>query len=156
MTARTGGLEPQAGRTEQTVGDDEWSQEVLGLLTDPDSRAIVEATSEEPRSASELADSCGIALSTVYRKVNRLTEAGLLEERPQITPDGREANEFALRAREVQVDVTADRGVELTVTWSDSTDTVLGDGQEGVGAGPTPGTRDSTRIEGQQGSATNG
>lgn len=129
MTARAAPLEHQAGK--QTVGDEEWSEEVLALLTDPDSRAIVEATSKEPRSASELADYCEIALSTAYRTVNRLVEAGLLEERPQITPRGSDANEFALQVRDIRVDITVDRGVELTVTWTDPADSVVGDSRPG-------------------------
>lgn len=53
---------------------------VLGALTDDDCRAILEALTS-PMSAQEISETCAIPLSTTYRKVKMLSDAGLVEER---------------------------------------------------------------------------
>jgi DNA-binding transcriptional ArsR family regulator len=67
---------------------------VLAALEDPDCRALLEATTDEALTAGELIDRCGVPRSTTYRKLERLTEAGLLEERVRISPDGKHASEY--------------------------------------------------------------
>ncbi|CCQ37906.1 HTH domain protein [Natronomonas moolapensis 8.8.11] len=67
---------------------------VLAALEDPDCRALLEATAEEALTAGELIERCGVPRSTTYRKLERLTEAGLLEESIRISPDGKHANEY--------------------------------------------------------------
>ena len=67
---------------------------VLAALEDPDCRALLEATADEALTAGELIERCGVPRSTTYRKLDRLTEAGLLEESIRISPDGKHANEY--------------------------------------------------------------
>lgn len=66
---------------------------ILAALKDEDCRTIIEALTE-PRTASEISETCDIPLSTTYRKVNKLTEAGLLEERIDIKAGGKHTNRY--------------------------------------------------------------
>lgn len=97
-----------------TVDDAEEVQAILHALHDDDCRAVLDATGEESLSASELADACNLPLSTTYRKLETLTEAGLLAERTRLCPDGKHASEYVRVVEEVVVD--ADAGFELTVS----------------------------------------
>jgi DNA-binding transcriptional ArsR family regulator len=80
------------------ASDDESStpdgETVLAALEDPDCRALLEATTDEALTAGELIDRCGVPRSTTYRKLEQLTEAGLLEERVRLSPDGKHASEY--------------------------------------------------------------
>jgi len=99
---------------ETTVTDADEVHAILHALQDDDCRAVLEATDEESLSASELADTCGLPLSTTYRKLDALTEAGLLAERTRLCPDGKHASEYVRVVDEVLVD--ADAGFELTIS----------------------------------------
>lgn len=79
--------------------DDEGSGEIdcetiLSILDDPDCRALLEATTDEALTAGELIERCNVPRSTTYRKLDRLTDAGLLEERVRLNPDGKHASEY--------------------------------------------------------------
>ncbi|WP_439027966.1 helix-turn-helix domain-containing protein [Haloarchaeobius sp. DT45] len=62
--------------------------ELLALLDDEYARAILTATSTEPMSATELAETCEMSPPTVYRRVERLQNCGLLAEDMQYAEDG--------------------------------------------------------------------
>jgi DNA-binding transcriptional ArsR family regulator len=98
---------------------------MLQILEDSSNRAILEATSEEPKSARELSECCDLALSTTYRKLNRLVDANLLEERRQIRSPGQHLTVFALRAADIQIHVSpgADFSIAISVTEARETAT---------------------------------
>ncbi|GAB6860130.1 helix-turn-helix domain-containing protein [Haloplanus litoreus] len=107
---------PQERTTdESTISDAEDVQALLDALHDPDCRAVLEATSEESLSASELSETCELPLSTTYRKLDALTTVGLLEERTRLCPDGKHASEYVRCVESVNVDVD-EGGFELTVS----------------------------------------
>jgi len=99
---------------ETIVDDDDEVQAILHALQDDDCRAVLDATGETSLSASELADACDLPLSTTYRKLDTLTDVGLLAERTRLCPDGKHASEYVCVVGEILVD--ADAGFELTVT----------------------------------------
>ncbi|QLC34896.1 helix-turn-helix transcriptional regulator (plasmid) [Halarchaeum sp. CBA1220] len=90
-------------------------QDVLDVLDDADCQAILEATSADARSASELAERCDIPLSTVYRKLEALTDAGFLAERTRVRRSGRHANEYERCVEEVTLSVDGDGSFALRV-----------------------------------------
>lgn len=102
--------EPTVVDTEEAVG------EVLHLLDDPDCRAILEATSDESLSASEISDACDVPRSTVYRKLDRLSEAGLLEEGLRVRFDGKHTQEYSRRVDDVVVSVSDEGSIELEIS----------------------------------------
>lgn len=97
------------------------TEAVLTALDDPDCRALLEATAEEPLTAGELTDRCDIPRSTTYRKVEQLTEAGLLEERVRLSVDGKHASEYRRTFDDVTVSLGETEGI--TVGLSEATAT---------------------------------
>ena len=79
---------PRVGKrpgTEDNQIDTADTSTLLAALEDEDCRAILEETDPEALSASELSEACDLPLSTTYRKVDKLTEAGLLEEQIRLS-----------------------------------------------------------------------
>lgn len=70
---------------------------VVALLDDEHVRSILAATSEAPRSASELGERCGIATSGIYRRLDRLTDADLVAERTRPRSDGHHETVYVSR-----------------------------------------------------------
>lgn len=100
-----------AGRTLHDT--EEAGQRLLEALEDPGCRAILEATGEEARSANELSGACDISLSTTYRKLDLLTEAGLLEEGIRIRRSGKHTSEYVRCVDDIHLSVGADGGMEM-------------------------------------------
>ncbi|SER74154.1 ArsR/SmtB family transcription factor [Natrinema salaciae] len=93
-------------------------QAVLAALDDDACRAILEATTEEPLTATELSERCNIPMSTAYRKVEMLTKAELVEERVRINTSGKHATEYRKSFDDVLVSV-AGGGIEIEMTKPD-------------------------------------
>jgi DNA-binding transcriptional ArsR family regulator len=100
------------GPTTVTEGD-ETLDATFDVLADPDCRAILSAA-DTPMTTSELADACDIALSTAYRKVERLSETPLLLEGVRFDPDGDHAAEYTRGATDAAIEL-GENGVTLTV-----------------------------------------
>lgn len=82
------------------------AETVFELLADPECRALLAATADAPRTASELSARCDVPTSTVYRKIGALTDAELVAERIRIRTSGNHVSEYALRVEAVRVDLT--------------------------------------------------
>ena len=95
------------------------AQAVLAALDDDACRAILEATSEESLTATELSEQCEIPMSTAYRKVEKLTEADLVEERVRINTSGKHATEYHKCFDDVYISFN-DGEVEITITTSEA------------------------------------
>ncbi len=77
--------------------------ELLTVLNDADARAILEATSEEPKSAMDLSECCDLPSSTAYRKVDQLTELGLLKEQLVVKTSGHHVCTYELQLDSVHI-----------------------------------------------------
>lgn len=108
-----------AGTTTATEGDDTLDA-TFEALADPDCRAILDAA-DTPMTTGELADACDLALSTAYRKVERLSETPLLVEGVRFDPDGDHAAEYGRGATDATIELTED-GVTLTMEGSSATE----------------------------------
>ncbi|HUK26816.1 MAG TPA: helix-turn-helix domain-containing protein [Candidatus Acidoferrales bacterium] len=60
------------------VSDEPAKQRILAALADEYSRKILTATIQDPMSALELSKKYEIPITTVYRRIEELVEAGLL------------------------------------------------------------------------------
>ena len=89
-------------------------QEVLDALDDPDCREIVSVL-DEPMTASEIADESDIPLSTTYRKLDLLKDAGLLFEGTEIRPDGQHASTYEVDFEEVVISLTEGREFDADI-----------------------------------------
>lgn len=101
-----------------------WDRDVhhlLGLLEDPYCRTILEETSTETLTARELAERGEFPLSTTYRKLDALTDAGLLEEGVRLRDVGRNPSEYVRAVDEVVLSLE-DGGLELWVAHRDPPD----------------------------------
>ena len=104
-----------AGRTEKrTVDTDGDVSELLAALEDEDCRCILQAASGEPHTAAEFCEQCDLASSTAYRKVDELTEAGLLEESIRLARSGSHTSEYSLAVSRLTISLGG--GVELSLT----------------------------------------
>lgn len=91
-------------------------QELLDVLNDAGSRAILEATSETALSANEVSEVCDLPLSTTYRKLELLTEVGLVEERTRVRRSGKHPNEYIRSVSNVMVSLDGTEGTELRIS----------------------------------------
>ena len=74
------------------------------MLNDEYARAILTETSAEPMSAKTLSERCDASLTTVYRRIDRLKECGLVEEQLQPQPDGNHYKLFVARLDSFEVE----------------------------------------------------
>ncbi|MDS0300663.1 helix-turn-helix domain-containing protein [Halogeometricum sp. S1BR25-6] len=100
----------------RTVSDVSEVESLFDVLDDADCRAILRATSEEALSAGELSEECDIPLSTTYRKVESLTEAGLLEESLRLCRSGKHTSQYRRRVDDIVVSMDAAGDFSLSVT----------------------------------------
>jgi len=87
---------------------------VLGALHDEDCRTIL-AELGDPRTARSLLDRCDIPRSTLYRKLDRLSEATLVSEGTEIREDGSHATRYRLNFEDVVVTKTDSVGLEIEI-----------------------------------------
>ncbi|MFB6082851.1 MAG: helix-turn-helix domain-containing protein [Halorientalis sp.] len=99
-----------------TVEEADKIRGVLDALDDADCRAILIATGEEALSASEVSEVCDLPLSTTYRKLDLLTDAGLLEEQMRLCTTGKHSSEYVRAVEDVVVSLGASGEMGLEVT----------------------------------------
>ena len=104
---------PRTNDATTTTEGDAALDATFEALADADCRAIL-AAAATPKTTSELAEACDIALSTAYRKVERLSETPLLVEGVRFDPDGDHAAEYTRGATDATIEL-GDDGVTLTV-----------------------------------------
>ena len=89
-------------------------QKVLNALDDPDCRTILKETAQ-PMTAKELSKSCGIALSTVYRKLDLLSTATLVRELHGIHPERGRITRYQRNFENLTISVTEGSLFDLTI-----------------------------------------
>jgi len=95
--------------------DDEFrTEDILDVLGDEPTRRIIETLSE-PMTANELSEACDIPLSTMYRKLDHLTEASLVTESTQIRQGGQHTTRYELDFREIGVWVGEDHSLTASI-----------------------------------------
>jgi len=116
--------DPSADRRDGSDGPTDDASEVavdelLSLLGDEYACDILRALADEPRPARALIEECGMSRPTVYRRLDRLTDAGLVEARTAIARDGHHRKEFSLVVDEIELRVGAD-GIDGRVAAVDA------------------------------------
>jgi DNA-binding transcriptional ArsR family regulator len=94
------------------------AQTLFEALRDADSRAILDETGSEALSAKEISEACDLPLSSTYRKLDTLTEAGLLEERTRIRQSGKHPSEYIRAVEEVVVSIDDEMNTVTRTTAS--------------------------------------
>jgi len=85
--------------------DDDTANAVLDAIGDEKARRCCSVLWEEPKSAREVANLTGYSLPTVYRRLNRLVQAGLVESRTTIDPGGDHYEAFTATTERITVDL---------------------------------------------------
>jgi DNA-binding transcriptional ArsR family regulator len=91
-------------------------QMVLDALNDTNCQAILRET-EHPMTANELSDACDIPQSTLYRKLDVLSNASLVRESDQINPSGGRTTYYVRNFSDVTIsmDPTTENGLSVSV-----------------------------------------
>jgi len=97
------------------VDDERDLATITELLADEVVRTILEATLEEPLSAEQLSDRCGVSPATVYRRLETLDDYDLVATRTQPDADGHHYQVYTATLDRVVLDLTPE-GFELRVT----------------------------------------
>lgn len=109
--------------TDTPVATDVELAEVIDLLDDEHVRTILTATSAEPLSAQELSDRCDLSVSAIYRRVEQLEAAGLLEEGTRPRRDGHHDTVYVATLETFELTIR-----DGDLTWTvDRTDTDIAD-----------------------------
>jgi len=94
--------------------DDYQCDDVLDTLGDEPTRRIIETLSE-PMTADELSEACDIPLSTMYRKLDTLTDASLITETTQIRQGGQHTTRYELDFTEICVLLSEDHALTTDI-----------------------------------------
>nr|WP_282594387.1 winged helix-turn-helix domain-containing protein [Halorientalis brevis] len=85
------------------VSDEVPLETVISLLDDATVRTILTATNVEALSAKELSEQADVSQATVYRRVERLTDVGLLTERTRPRADGHHDTVYVATLAELSI-----------------------------------------------------
>lgn len=88
---------------------------LLGIFSDEYARELLDAMRNESKSARTLAEDCGMSRPTVYRRLNRLREAGLITEQIAVGDDGHHRRRFSVAVETVGISL-GDTGFDADVT----------------------------------------
>ena len=110
-------VDSNAGPTErQNVEADH--EAMLSLMSDDYARSILDALGEQPLAARELVERLDVSRATVYRRLDTLESAGVVESSMSIHPDGHHRNEYRLTVEQMQLTFGSDGiTVELTARY---------------------------------------
>lgn len=92
--------------------------ELFAALDDEPSREILSQTSETDRSAQELAAVIDVSEATIYRRLERLKEHGLVHEGIRIEKDGNHRRVYRATIKRIEVDIT-NEDVTARVEWDE-------------------------------------
>jgi DNA-binding HxlR family transcriptional regulator len=87
---------------------------LLDVFSDEYARDILEAMQDESKSARALTETCDMSRPTVYRRLNRLSEAGLITEEIAVGSDGHHRRRFAVTVENVGISL-GDAGFDADI-----------------------------------------
>ena len=84
-----------------SVQEDTRKDTILEALSDRYSRIILETTRDMPKSAHEIGLECKVPISTIYRRLQELHDAKLVEVSGSISEDGKKFFMYKSKVREI-------------------------------------------------------
>ena len=84
------------------VEDEAKKNDLLEIVSDKYCRSILNAIMDKPKSAVELTRECKIPISTVYRRIQRLHDAKMLNTSGQISEEGKKFFLYKSKIKEIQ------------------------------------------------------
>jgi DNA-binding HxlR family transcriptional regulator len=92
-------------REQQTDEQTASGGELLELLGDPYTRCVLTAVVDSPKSGSDIVEETDVSKATVYRRLEELCDAGVVESRTVFDPDGHHHEEFEAVVDSLTVDL---------------------------------------------------
>lgn len=89
--------------------------DVIRFLDDDCARQILIETTSEPMSANELSERCDVSPPTIYRRLEDLSEHGLVSEQTRLAADGHHYSVYVATLDRVEITVTDD-GLDVDIT----------------------------------------
>lgn len=91
------------------MGDKEWCPAyILDVFGDPIARATLVLANDDAISVKEIAETLDVSTPTIYRRIDPLVDANLLEERRQIDQKGNQHNVYRTLLDEVTFTIEGD------------------------------------------------
>lgn len=103
------------GRSEETPSPEVDAAELLELLGDEYTREVLQTLAAEPRTGREIVATAEASKATVYRRLDRLSEAGLVESSTKLDPDGHHREQFRITFDGARCTVS-ESGIEAELT----------------------------------------
>mgnify|MGYP002760383065 CR=1 FL=1 len=85
--------------------EDDTANNVLDALGDKKTRRCLRVLNGDPKSAREVSERTGYSLPTIYRRLNTLRQAGLIESQTTIDPSGDHYETFATAIERITVEM---------------------------------------------------
>jgi predicted transcriptional regulator len=101
------------------------SSDLLDVLGDTESRALLVALRRESQSAKELGEAVDLSLPTVYRRLDRLGEFGLVVSSTEVRTDGSHYRQYECAFDETTVTLSPE-GFRMTLSLDEDTLVRLG------------------------------
>lgn len=100
-------------------------QSVLDALDDPDCRTLLRELTR-PMTAQELMDACELTQTTTYRKLDRLSDAGLVDGDTEVRQDGHHTTRYKRAFAGVAIWLTGEETFDVTmISTTESAETRL-------------------------------
>jgi len=104
--------------------------ELLDLLGDEYTREVLQTLASEPRTGREIVATADASKATVYRRLDRLSEAGLIESSTKLDPDGHHREQFWITFEGASCTVSED-GIEAQLRVPDESNATSTTGTDG-------------------------
>jgi len=93
-------------------------EELLALLGDEYTRRVLQAVTEARRSGREIMEAAGVSKATVYRRLEKLQDAGLVESEMVVDLEGHHHEEYYALIERADISLTSE-GIDITVVSED-------------------------------------
>ena len=98
-----------------SVDQEEKIQGILEIMADRYSRDLLRTTRELPKSAFRISQETGIPISTVYRRIRKLRDLGLLRISGEITLEGKRHSLYQSKVKAISSKIAGEFiNVEIT------------------------------------------
>lgn len=94
------------------------ADDVAALLDDDVACTILTETRKRAMSANTLSDRCNTSPPTIYRRLERLRECGLIAEQTRYDPDGHHHSVYVANVDRIAFEMTTD-GISVEVVQRD-------------------------------------
>ena len=108
LSTQTSPPESPTGQTDDRPESNVSATELLELLGDEYTHQVLGAVLERPRTGRELVEATDVSKATVYRRLDRLQAAGIVDARLELDTNGHHRKQFHATAESIQVGLGPD------------------------------------------------